>query len=120
MGKHEGPFLRGKQAGGRFAEQNPESHLGAPTEGTDETCCTRTEARRFDVVRVSNLYITVFCQNSNFPLAHTIFSFDVSGICANLPAYWQISAADCAWAPFLERYAAQLPLLHSGLRPYDA
>lgn len=32
----------------------------------------------------------------------------------------QISAADCAWAPFLERYAAQLPLLHSGLRPYDA
>lgn len=31
----------------------------------------------------------------------------------------QISAADCAWAPFLERYAAQLPLLHSGLRPYD-
>lgn len=32
----------------------------------------------------------------------------------------QISAADCAWAPFLERYAAQLPLLHGGLRPYDA
>ena len=32
----------------------------------------------------------------------------------------QISAADCAWAPFLERYAAQLPLLHRGLRPYDA
>ncbi|KAJ1431008.1 hypothetical protein B484DRAFT_45253 [Ochromonadaceae sp. CCMP2298] len=26
------------------------------------------------------------------------------------------SAADCAFAPFLERYAAQLPLLHSGLR----
>jgi len=31
----------------------------------------------------------------------------------------KISAADCAWAPFLERYAAQLPCLHRGLRPYD-
>ncbi|CAK9018269.1 Protein IN2-1 homolog B (Glutathione S-transferase GSTZ5) [Durusdinium trenchii] len=31
----------------------------------------------------------------------------------------QISAADCAWAPFLERYAAQLPCLHRGLWPYD-
>lgn len=30
------------------------------------------------------------------------------------------SAADVAWAPFLERYAAQLPLLHDGLRPRDA
>ena len=29
-------------------------------------------------------------------------------------------AADCAWAPFLERYAAQLPLLHPGLHPRDA
>jgi glutathione S-transferase len=27
------------------------------------------------------------------------------------------SAADCAWAPFLERYASQLPLLHKGLDP---
>ena len=27
------------------------------------------------------------------------------------------TAADCAWAPFLERYAAQLPLLHCGLQP---
>ncbi|CAJ1459086.1 unnamed protein product [Effrenium voratum] len=31
----------------------------------------------------------------------------------------QVSAADCAWAPFLERYCAQLPCLHKGLRPYD-
>ncbi|CAE8641295.1 unnamed protein product [Polarella glacialis] len=31
----------------------------------------------------------------------------------------QISAADCAWAPFLERYAAQLPCLQTDLRPYD-
>lgn len=30
-----------------------------------------------------------------------------------------LSAADIAWAPFLERYAAQLPLLHPGLRPRD-
>jgi len=29
------------------------------------------------------------------------------------------SAADVAWAPFLERYAAQLPCLHSGLVPRD-
>ena len=29
------------------------------------------------------------------------------------------SAADCAWAPFLERYAAQLPLLHDGLSLLD-
>mmetsp|Transcript_17629 Transcript_17629/g.31871 ORF Transcript_17629/g.31871 Transcript_17629/m.31871 type:complete len:473 (-) Transcript_17629:2-1420(-) len=31
----------------------------------------------------------------------------------------RISVADIAWAPFLERYAAQLPCLHDGLRPYD-
>eukprot|EP00403_Amphidinium_massartii_P010395 CAMPEP_0178422310 /NCGR_PEP_ID=MMETSP0689_2-20121128/27105_1 /TAXON_ID=160604 /ORGANISM="Amphidinium massartii, Strain CS-259" /LENGTH=461 /DNA_ID=CAMNT_0020043865 /DNA_START=8 /DNA_END=1389 /DNA_ORIENTATION=- len=31
-----------------------------------------------------------------------------------------LTVADCAWAPFLERYAAQLPCLHEGLRPYDA
>lgn len=29
------------------------------------------------------------------------------------------SAADVAWAPFLERYAAQLPCLHTGLVPRD-
>jgi len=29
------------------------------------------------------------------------------------------SAADVAWAPFLERYAAQLPCLHKGLVPRD-
>lgn len=28
-----------------------------------------------------------------------------------------ITAADVAWAPFLERYAAQLPCLHDGLNP---
>ena len=28
-----------------------------------------------------------------------------------------LSAADVAWAPVLERYAAQLPCLHAGLRP---
>ena len=28
-----------------------------------------------------------------------------------------LSAADVAWAPFLERYAAQLPCLHEGLIP---
>ena len=27
----------------------------------------------------------------------------------------EITAADCCWAPFLERWAAQLPLLHEGL-----
>ena len=27
--------------------------------------------------------------------------------------------ADCAWVPFLERYAVQLPLLHQGLEPRD-
>jgi glutathione S-transferase len=32
----------------------------------------------------------------------------------------EITAADCVWAPFLERYAAQLPLLHDGLDPTDA
>jgi len=33
----------------------------------------------------------------------------------------RLTAADIAWAPFLERYAAQLPCLHSGLNPrYDA
>lgn len=31
----------------------------------------------------------------------------------------QPSAADVAWAPFLERYAYQLPCLHAGLRPRD-
>jgi glutathione S-transferase len=30
------------------------------------------------------------------------------------------TAADIAWAPFLERYAAQLPCLHEGLYPKDA
>ena len=29
------------------------------------------------------------------------------------------TAPDVCWAPFLERYAAQLPLLHDGLRPRD-
>ncbi|EJK71359.1 hypothetical protein THAOC_07216 [Thalassiosira oceanica] len=29
------------------------------------------------------------------------------------------TAADVAWAPFLERYAAQLPCLHDGLNPRD-
>ena len=32
----------------------------------------------------------------------------------------EITAADIAWAPFLERYAAQLPLLHDNLYPRDA
>ncbi len=32
----------------------------------------------------------------------------------------EITAADIAWAPFLERYSAQLPLLHEGLYPRDA
>ena len=31
-----------------------------------------------------------------------------------------ISAADIAWAPFLERYRCQLPCLHEGLEPDDA
>ena len=31
----------------------------------------------------------------------------------------KFSAADVAWAPFLERYAAQLPCLHEGLDPRD-
>ncbi|KAL1499769.1 hypothetical protein AB1Y20_012455 [Prymnesium parvum] len=31
-----------------------------------------------------------------------------------------LSAADIAWVPFLERYAAQLPCLHDGLEPRDA
>ena len=31
-----------------------------------------------------------------------------------------VSAADVAWAPFLERYAAQLPCLHANLAPRDA
>lgn len=30
------------------------------------------------------------------------------------------SAADIAWAPFLERYAVQLPCLHEGINPRDA
>ena len=29
----------------------------------------------------------------------------------------ELSAADVSWAPFLERYAAQLPCLHDGLEP---
>ncbi|KAL7540908.1 hypothetical protein ACHAXR_010466 [Thalassiosira sp. AJA248-18] len=32
----------------------------------------------------------------------------------------QFTAADIAWVPFLERYAAQLPCLHEGLNPRDA
>lgn len=32
----------------------------------------------------------------------------------------QFTAADIAWAPFLERYAHQLPALHEGLVPRDA
>jgi len=32
----------------------------------------------------------------------------------------QMTAADIAWVPFLERYAAQLPCLHEGLNPRDA
>jgi len=32
----------------------------------------------------------------------------------------EVTAADIAWAPFLERYRYQLPCLHSGLRPDDA
>lgn len=31
----------------------------------------------------------------------------------------QLSAADVAWAPFLERYRYQLPCLHEGLEPYS-
>ena len=31
----------------------------------------------------------------------------------------ELSAADVSWAPFLERYAAQLPCLHEGLTPRD-
>lgn len=31
----------------------------------------------------------------------------------------QLSAADIAWAPFLERYRYQLPCLHEGLEPDD-
>lgn len=31
-----------------------------------------------------------------------------------------MTAADIAWVPFLERYAAQLPCLHEGLNPRDA
>lgn len=31
-----------------------------------------------------------------------------------------LTAADIAWAPFLERYRYQLPCLHDGLEPYDA
>jgi len=31
----------------------------------------------------------------------------------------RFTAADIAWCPFLERYAAQLPCLHDGLNPYD-
>ncbi|GMI14660.1 hypothetical protein TrVE_jg1550 [Triparma verrucosa] len=31
----------------------------------------------------------------------------------------EVTAADVAWAPFLERYAVQLPALHDGLRPRD-
>lgn len=31
----------------------------------------------------------------------------------------EFTAADIAWAPFLERYAAQLPCLHDGLDPKD-
>jgi glutathione S-transferase len=31
-----------------------------------------------------------------------------------------LSAADVAWAPFLERYRYQLPCLHEGLDPYNA
>jgi len=30
------------------------------------------------------------------------------------------SAADCVWAPFLERYSYQLPCLHAGLQPRDS
>jgi glutathione S-transferase len=32
----------------------------------------------------------------------------------------ELSAADIAWAPFLERYRYQLPYLHDGLEPDDA
>jgi glutathione S-transferase len=32
----------------------------------------------------------------------------------------QLTAADIAWAPFLERYRYQLPCLHQGLEPYNA
>ena len=32
----------------------------------------------------------------------------------------EFTAADIAWAPFLERYAAQLPCLHEGLNPRDS
>jgi len=31
----------------------------------------------------------------------------------------ELTAADVAWAPFLERYGAQLPCLHDGLNPRD-
>ena len=31
-----------------------------------------------------------------------------------------MTAADIAWVPFLERYAAQLPCLHEGLVPRDS
>lgn len=31
-----------------------------------------------------------------------------------------LSAADVAWAPFLERYRYQLPCLHEGLEPYNS
>jgi glutathione S-transferase len=32
----------------------------------------------------------------------------------------QLTAADIAWAPFLERYRYQLPCLHDGLEPYNS
>eukprot|EP00241_Pyramimonas_parkeae_P019615 CAMPEP_0114285210 /NCGR_PEP_ID=MMETSP0059-20121206/5059_1 /TAXON_ID=36894 /ORGANISM="Pyramimonas parkeae, Strain CCMP726" /LENGTH=312 /DNA_ID=CAMNT_0001406081 /DNA_START=721 /DNA_END=1659 /DNA_ORIENTATION=+ len=43
------------------------------------------------------------------------------GATRRAPSSWggALAAVDCAWAPFLERYAVQLPLMHSGLRVRD-
>jgi glutathione S-transferase len=66
-------------------------------------------------------------QNNGDPLSRGTFEATLQGtddlLSQTKGAFFcgdQLTAADIAWAPFLERYRYQLPCLHEGLEPYNA
>jgi glutathione S-transferase len=72
--------------------------------------------------RPSSRAAFLFAYGSDMPLFRSEFTAVLEKTDALLAQYpgpfffgKHFTAADCAWAPFLERYAAQLPLLHAGL-----